>query len=87
MALDARTIELMRELFAGHCCCVCGGAAERVVEDRFLCHLHFQSGRRPPKAKTVKRRVRRPAVQPPVAELCEGSPVSAAADLPPSLSA
>src|SRR5579863_6476228 len=76
MPLDARTVELMRELFAGRCCCVCGAAAERVVEERYLCHRHFLSGRRPPKAKTVKRRLRRPAAQPAVVELCGESPVS-----------
>jgi hypothetical protein len=87
MPLDARTVELMRELFAGRSCCVCGGAAERVVEDRFLCHRHFHSGRRPPKAKTVKRQVRTPAVQPPTVEPGGEPPVIAPAELPPKRSA
>lgn len=51
MALDQRTVQRMQELFGNRACCVCGGPAKRVIEDRFLCAGHFLSARRSPKRK------------------------------------
>lgn len=65
MALDPKTEELIRELFAGRQCALCGSPAARMIDDRFYCHRHFRPAMRGPKTKPSVQAPCRPPLEPP----------------------